>query len=193
MDKLSIATLSEATLALDGLQQILGNDLIKYIHRKYGSEGSFFAEELIQQTWIRVWMKSGQCHSKSKDGILRWVYKIARNLGLNMLRDTRKLDEMISLDEDDSENNHEYLNLEFSQADHIVIESNGLPFQRVTEDQAIQQDWLNRWSAKLTERERKAFSLWLYNFSNKQISELMHISKPRVTQLLKQIYKKKPD
>lgn len=189
---MSIATLSEASILLASLQDILGNSLIKYVNYKYGNEGEFFSEELIQQTWIRVWMKSGQCHSKSRNGILRWVLKIAQNLGLNMLRDTRKLNEIVSLDECDSKTDDRFLDFESNHLEYIFVTPNESSFQRTVEDQAIFQETLARWTSKLTPRERKVFSLWLYNFPNKQISKIMRISESRVTQLLKQINKKKP-
>lgn len=177
---------------LRGLQDILDSDLIKYVNYKYGNEGEFFTEELIQQTWIRVWMKSGQCHSKSRNGILRWVLRIARNLGLNMLRDTQRLKEIVSLDECDSNIDAGLLNVESDPLECIFATPNDPSFQRTVEDQAILQETLALWTTKLTPRECKVFSLWLYNFSNKQISEIMCISESRVTQLLKQISKKKP-
>ncbi len=109
-----------------------------------------------------------------------------------MLRDTRKLNEIVSLDECDSKTDDGFFNFESNQLEYIFATSNESSFQRTVEDQAIFQETLARWTSKLTPRERKVFSLWLYNFPNKQISKIMRISESRVTQLLKQINKKKP-
>lgn len=76
--------------------------VLNYLYRFTGNRAT--AEELMQETFLRVVRNLGRY--RPTGSAAGWVYRIARNLGLNAIRDSKtaeefSLDEPIRLEEDE--------------------------------------------------------------------------------------------
>ena len=89
---------SESFEKFEELKNLLDEKLRRYVARQFYSQGEYFREELLQKTWSQVWLKACQCRENKQNSIYNWIKTIALHIGFNMMRDSRKLDEMIALD-----------------------------------------------------------------------------------------------
>jgi RNA polymerase sigma-70 factor (ECF subfamily) len=92
---------AEVELALQELVARFRRPLIGFMYRMCGS--SAVAEELAQEVWLRVYRSRATYAAEAK--FSTWLYRIATNLALNHLRDTRheRAEVTASLDEPEEE------------------------------------------------------------------------------------------
>ena len=88
------------------------------------------AEELVQETMIKVWRRSST-YSPAQASASTWIYTIARNTRIDSLRkQTRENPESLNADDiyDDNENESPYSALvQIRQNDHIGLQLRELP------------------------------------------------------------------
>jgi RNA polymerase sigma factor (sigma-70 family) len=190
LDQLKTGSQDETSLILTELQLLLGAELHKYVNHRFDSQGKVFVEELLQQTWIKVWRNMDQCHGVSCQSILAWIKKTALRTGLNMIRDDREFDELLRLEREHPSG--EDGNSLCDEVSLIPQESGktAASMWRPTEDQVIFSDLMQQWRASLTDQERKVFLLCLGGYSKSEIADMLNISRPRVSQYIEQIYRK---
>jgi RNA polymerase sigma factor (sigma-70 family) len=165
--------------AFDKLYDLFSNRIKKYLHRQFSSQGDDFIDEVIQRTWVKVFIKSTQCRGVTESSILSWIKTIARHTGLNLIRDDEKFEELIREEEITSD------------LQGVVIQnSTTKTYCRVTEEVVLNQEKVDNWYNRMTECQRRVFIYRLYGFSNTEIAEKFKISNPRVTQHITQIRKK---
>ena len=87
--------------AFDSLVEKFRRPLIGFMYRMVGN--SAVAEDLAQDVFLRVYRSRSTYAAEAK--FSTWLYRIATNLGLNHLRDTRseRMQVAVSLDEPDEE------------------------------------------------------------------------------------------
>jgi len=168
----------------------MGDDLRKYVLRHFGRQGDFFVEELLQQTWIKVWRRIDQCDGFTCRTILAWIKQAALRTGLNMVRDQKKLEQLLSLEGERS--SQEDGGSPCEETNFYTHENQGQAawVRRPTEDQVIFNDLVKKWRSELTGQERKVLFLRLDGCSNSEIAAILNISRPRVSQYLDQIARK---
>jgi RNA polymerase sigma factor (sigma-70 family) len=153
-------------------------------------------DDVIQQTWIKVWLKANQCRGESRAEILGWIKTIAAHVGANMRRDSAKLVQLIrqEQEEETGEVRRACSARQQSQVEGLDDTDHGL---RPTEQAAQLRDFhswmkrsLNKLDQTLTCREKQVVDMLQQGISKGQIATQLSISGARVTQLLAQIQKK---
>jgi RNA polymerase sigma factor (sigma-70 family) len=170
------------------LQQLLGRDLLKFLNYQFFQQGEDFVTELLHQTWLKVWINAKQCTGDTQRSILKWVKTIAYHTGLNMIRDDKMLQESISIEESKPDKNRQPIqdNLDAAQG----LWDNQQPSFRPVEESVIFQEKMEKLIKELSKQEYKVFSYSKDGYTGSEIAKLLSISKPRVSQYIKQIIKK---
>lgn len=187
MDRMKTGSQEEINFTLAELQQLLGAELRNYVNHRFNSQGEVFVEELLHQTWVKVWLKMDQCRGFTCQSILAWIKKAALRIGINMVRDNRKFAELLRLE---SENSSDEDGSSPREETNVFPQENGgmaASMWRPTEDQVIFNDLIEKWRESLTDQERNVFRLILEGCSKSEIADMMDISRPRVSQYIEQI------
>ncbi len=174
--------------AFDELYQKYKRPILNYIYRFIGNSHS--AEELTQETFVRVYMNIGKYQPRAK--FSSWVYRIAGNLAKNFLRhasyDKRALPIKKDLDAGDSEaiSPVEYITDSSKQPDEHA--------QSKEHEQIVQQA-INRLPVKLKEAvilcDIKGFSYGeaadIMNCSPMTVGSRLWRGRERLTKLLQHV------
>lgn len=186
MDRIILANKEDQNWALEELRGLFEGNLNKLLLVWFNQQGDIFIEELLNAVWRKVSQKAIQCRGNSETSIFNWILKIARNTGLNMIRDNKKYEEILSLDELVSKEDNPQVADEQIGSGQSLWNSQD-PSPRTIEDQIILDEQFRGWSNKLTKQEQKVFDLILDGYLKIDIADTLGISRPRVTQIIKQI------
>lgn len=149
-------------------------------------------DELIQKTWLQVWEKAYQCKGTTQASIFKWIKTIAHNLGMNMVRDLQKLNQMIAFEDFETDlQADQYIHPQQSRHPQIMI---GDEVSMSGEDTQIKLEFAESVKLlihQLTPQEHNAFTLWVNGHPKNEIARMLNVKPPRVTQLFDQIAKKK--
>jgi RNA polymerase sigma-70 factor, ECF subfamily len=161
--------------AFDFLVQKFRRQLIGFMYRMTHSQ--HVAEELAQEVFLRVYRSRESYSAEAK--FTTWMYRIATNLALNHLRDTKteRNEVSVSLDEPDSETGRTP-----DVADHgLTAEEDLLRKERVA---AIRKQ-----VEALPERQRMAVLMHKYQAMDyKEISKVLKLSESATKSLLFRAY-----
>jgi RNA polymerase sigma factor (sigma-70 family) len=187
LDRLRTGTGTEINLTLEELQCLLGGDLSKYVSRYFSQRDEIFIEELLQQTWHKVWSQASQCRGLDRRSILAWVKQIARRTGINMVRDGKKLEHFISLEELSASEDEDAPPWDESTVS-APVRWGAQPLSiRPTEDEISLGELIQEGRRRLTDRQYEVFLLCLYESSKSSIAKILEISEQRVGQIIDQI------
>jgi RNA polymerase sigma factor (sigma-70 family) len=190
LDQLKDGSQDEINYTFEELQCLLGAEIRQFVAYHFYHRGEVFIEELLQQVWIKVWLKADQCRGQTHIAIRAWIKQIALRMGINMVRDGQRLEELIRISqENDVEEDKNSIcdeNELIGQESWGTVTSNWRP----TEDQVIFHDLMQHWLKRLTNQEGKVFILFLDGYPKSEIAEIMKISRSRVSQYIDQILAK---
>jgi len=161
--------------AFDFLVQKFRRQLIGFMYRMTHSQP--IAEELAQEVFLRVYRSRESYSAEAK--FTTWMYRIATNLALNHLRDTKteRIEVSVSLDEPDDETGRTP-----DVADHgLTAEQDLLRRERLA---AIRKE-----VEALPERQRMAVLMHKYQgMDYKEISKVLKLSESATKSLLFRAY-----
>lgn len=190
VDRIKTGSQEDKNLSFARLQFEINDHLRKFVNFHFFSQGEEFIEELLHQTWIKVWQNIGQCRGRSRQSILAWTKSISLNLGYNLVRDNKKFDELLHLDAERSGEESESHSWEETNF-RIKENKRGVStLHRPTEDQVLFRDLMQKWQDQLTDQELRVFTLCLDGYSKSEIATILGISRPRVSQYIEQICSK---
>jgi len=136
--------------------------LVTFSQRLVGNHAE--AEEVVQETFLRVWQKSDTYQPKAK--LSTWLYTIARNISIDRLRKRSRKEEAFELDDERDQS-----------------PDSAVPSQLLAQKQAQQS--LEQALASLPERQRTALALCHeQGLDNPQIAEILDCSVEAVESLL---------
>jgi len=185
--ELSTASLSETNAIFNELNELIGFRLQKYVAYRFGNQGQYFVDEVLQRTWITVWEKASQCRKESPASTIGWIYRISRNLAYNLLRDSKHIQEIVNLEEDEGD--------EVAFPERTInrrkLNSGPVFSNRPTEERVIEDESKRIFLASLTKNQYPVFILWIYGYKEKEIADILEISPQRVSQYMKQISAKR--
>jgi len=161
--------------AFDYLVQKYRRPIVHFMYRTTRTEGA--AEELAQEVFLRVY-RSRQTYEASAK-FTTWLYRIATNLSMNYVRDTKheRPENTVSVDEKD-----EATGLGFDVPDNsLTAEQNMVRRERLM---AIRQRVLS-----LPDKQRNAVLMHKYQAMDyKQIAEVLKLSESATKSLLFRAY-----
>ena len=161
--------------AFDYLVQKYRRPLVSFMYRM--ARNSAAAEDLTQEVFLRVYRSRENYEASAK--FTTWLYRIATNLAVNYIRDTRhqRPEATVSLDEPDNETG-------------TILE---LPDAALTAEQAMLRRErmlaIRRKVEALPERQRLAVIMHKYQqLDYKQIAEVLKLSESATKSLLFRAY-----
>ena len=162
--------------------------ILNYLRGKYGrSLGEKDFEDICQHTFIQVWFHAKKYRGKHTDASARqWMFTIAKNEALKLLRTMRHLQSSLDTVFSDSD----FSDNDFSNLKHTLFPSL-LPSP---EDEAIQSVLIEKiiiLCKRFPKREQDIFKMrFLHRYTFAQIGKKNGLTAPRVKQIVDQILKK---
>lgn len=148
-------------------QRMVVNTCLGMVHNKAD------AEDLAQDVFLEIFRTAENFRGDSK--ISTWLYRIATNRSLNMIRNNKRKRFFQSIEETFTSGRN--------RASEISENRGDQPDQNITDQQ--RSELLHRAIDKLPEKQRTAFTLSKYEeLSYQQIAEIMEISLASVESLI---------
>lgn len=161
--------------AFDSLVEKFRRPLIGFMYRMVGN--SAVAEDLAQDVFLRVYRSRATYAAEAK--FSTWLYRIATNLGLNHLRDTRneRTQVAVSLDEPDEET---------GKTVDVPDRAPGVEQQLMREERMLA---IRRHVQALPERQRAAVIMHKYQeMDYREIARVLKMSESATKSLLFRAY-----
>ena len=172
--------------------QYLYRELEQSLQVQFPGKDNYFYDVVLQSAWIKIWRKASQCQGNSSSEILAWARSIVYRNAKNLIRDDRKLEHMVSIENVLSEENEPAESSEEIEASSNMYGEKSFVLRQAEKDIISQEETLAL-LPQLTPQETKVYLMLKDGFSKKEIAEHMAISQPRVSQYVHQIRKKAGD
>ena len=166
--------------AIEALHDRMRRPLMRYLYNRYSPPlQQEDIEDVIQYTLIQVLLYACSYKGEHNEASARkWIFDIARNRALRLIKITKATSAHISLDDDQNDKNDEGTsNLSGIQ---FVASDN-------TEDQALDAIFIQEvslYAGTLSERERSIIAMRVEELTIEEIGENFRLSKPRISQIL---------
>ncbi|MCL2660202.1 MAG: sigma-70 family RNA polymerase sigma factor [Acidobacteriaceae bacterium] len=159
----------------DYLVQKYRNQIVHFMYRMVRNQA--VAEELAQEVFLRVYRSRETYRAEAR--FSTWLYRIATNLGVNYVRDTRheRNASMVFLDEPDSEK---------GTTPDVADSSPDVEYKLIRRER---MDAIRQHVMDLPERQRTAVLMHKYEgLDYKQIGEILKLSESATKSLLFRAY-----
>lgn len=166
--------------AIEAIYDRMRRPLMRYLCNRYSPPLVHEdIEDVIQYTFIQVLLYAQSYRGAHNEASAKkWVFDIARNRAMRLMKISKAASAHISLDDEQNEKD-----------DEGTSNLSGIQFEASenTEDQALDAIFIqevNLYASALSDRERAIIGMRIEELTLEEIGENFRLSKPRISQIL---------